>query len=127
METENLEDGIYALQLVLIMERQRVEKVSLIISVDNTPPEMEFVTDIFSGDIFYEEDTEILFEVEFENDLEIEQVEFFINDDLLTTRKLPPYIVPWLTVPGQHEVKIIARDQAGNTADYSALFEVLSE
>ncbi len=126
-DTTDLKDGIYALQLVLIMERQQVEKVSLIISVDNTPPEMEFVTDLFGGEISYQEDTEILFEVEFENNSEIDQVEFFLNEDLLSTRKVAPYIVPWLMVSGQYEVQIIARDQAGNTAAYSALFEVLSE
>ena len=99
-DTTDLDDGIYALQLILIMEEQQVEKVSLIISVDNTPPEMEFVTDLFGGEIPYKEDTEILFEVEFENYSEIDLVEFFLNDDLLSIRKTTPFIVPWLMVPG---------------------------
>lgn len=127
LDTIDLEDGIYALQLVLIQERQQIEKVSLVVSVDNTPPSMTFITDLAGGEIPFQQGDEILFEVEFENNSEIDQVEFYLNGDLLSSRKVAPYLVPWSMIPGEFELQITAQDQAGNTAEISALFEVLSD
>jgi len=126
-DTRGLEDGIYALQLVLIQERQEIKKTALVVSVDNTPPRMIFTTDLSGGQIPFKQDEEILFEVIFENNSEIGQVEFLLNGELLSLRKVEPYLVPWQIEPGEYELQIIAQDQAGNTAEYSAEFEVLSE
>ncbi len=126
-DTTDLEDGIYALQLVLIQERQQIEKTSLVVSVDNTPPSMIFTTDLAGGQIPFQQGDEILFGVEFENNSEIDQVEFYLNGDLLSSRKVAPYIVPWSLVPGEYELQITAQDQAGNEVEYSALFEVFSD
>ena len=126
-DTTDLEDGIYALQLVLIQERQGIEKTSLVVSVDNTPPSMIFTTDLAGGQIPFRQGDEILFGVEFENNSEIDQVEFYLNGDLLFSRKVAPYIVPWSLVPGEYELQITAQDQAGNEVEYSALFEVFSD
>jgi len=126
-DTTDLEDGIYALQLVLIQERQQIEKTSVVVSVDNTSPSMTFITDLAGGEISFREGDEILFEVEFENNSEIDQVEFYLNGDLLSSRKVAPYLVPWSMVPGEFELLITAQDQAGNTVEYSALFKVLQD
>jgi len=125
-DTTDLEDGIYALQLVLIQERQQIEKVSLVVSVDNTPPLMIFTTDLAGRQIPFQPGEEILFGVGFENNSEIDQVDFYLNGDLLSSRKVAPYIVPWSLVPGEYELQIIAQDQAGNEVEISTLFEVLS-
>jgi membrane carboxypeptidase/penicillin-binding protein len=126
-DTRSLEDGIYALQLVLIQERQEIKKTALVVSVDNTPPRMIFTTDLSGGQLAFQPGEEILFEVVFENNSEIDQVEFLLNGELLSVRRVEPYLVPWMLVPGEYELQITAQDQAGNTADYSVEFEVLSE
>jgi len=126
-DTTNLEDGIYALQLVLIQERQQIEKTSLIVSVDNTPPSMAFTTDLAGGEIPFQQGGEILFEVEFENNSEIDQVEFYLNGELLSSRKVAPYILPWSMILGEYELHITAQDQAGNSVEYSTIFEVVSD
>jgi len=126
-DTTELEDGIYAIQLVLIQERQQIEKVSLVVSVDNTPPELEFVTDIPGGEVAYQQDKELLFEVKFENNSEIDQVDFYLNGNLIASRKVAPYLVPWSVAVGDYELEIIARDQAGNTADYSISYTVVPD
>ena len=125
-DTTDLEDGIYALQLVLIQERQQIEKASLIISVDNTPPSMSLTTALDGREIEFKQNEELLFEVEFENNSEIDQVDFYLNGELLSSRKVAPFIVPWTMIPGEYALEITAQDQAGNNAEYSALFEVLS-
>lgn len=126
-DTNSLEDGIYALQLVFIQERQGIEKVSLIVSVDNTPPSMTFTTDLNGGEIPFQEGGEILFEVEFENNSEIDQVEFYLNGELLSSRKLAPYIYLWSMIPGEYVLQITAQDQAGNSVEHSMIFEVVSD
>ncbi len=126
-DTTNLEDGIYALQLVLIKERQQIEKTSLIVSVDNTPPSMIFTTDLAGGEIHFQQGGEILFEVEFENNSEIDQVDIYLNGELLSSRKIAPYILPWSMILGEYELRITAQDQAGNSVEYSTIFEVVSD
>lgn len=88
---------------------------------------MIFTTDLAGGQIPFQQGDEILFGVEFENNSEIDQVEFYLNGDLLSSRKVAPYIVPWSLAPGEYELQITAQDQAGNEVEYSALFEVFSD
>jgi len=126
-DTTDLDDGIYALQLVLIQEKQQIEKTSLIVSVDNTSPSMTFTTDLAGGEIPFLEDGEILFEVDFENNSEIDQVEFYLNGELLSSRKVAPYIFLWSMAPGDYDLLITAQDQAGNSVEYSTIFEVISD
>ncbi|MCJ7733153.1 MAG: hypothetical protein MUP11_01270, partial [Anaerolineales bacterium] len=126
-DTTELNDGIYALQLVVIKERQQIEKVSLVVSVDNTPPEMALKTDFLEGDIPYLAGKEILFEVDFENNSEIQQVDFYLNDDLLATRRVPPYIHAWPLTLGEFELIVVATDQANNQTELSISFEVIRE
>ena len=126
-DTTEMDDGIYALQLVLIKERQQIEKVSLVVSVDNTPPELIFITDLMEGKIPYQAGREILFEVDFENSSEIQQVDFYINDELLASRRVPPYIHAWPLDLGEFELVIVAVDQANNQTELTTSFEVIRE
>jgi hypothetical protein len=126
-DTTELEDGIYALQLVLIQERQQIEKVSLIVSVDNTSPEITFITDLAEGEMPSQPGEEIIFEVGFRNVSEIAEVQFYLDDELLQSRRTPPYVYPWTTRIGEHDLLIIAVDQAGNTAEYSTTFSIVQE
>jgi len=126
-DTTDLDDGIYALQLVLIKERQQIEKISLVVSVDNTLPELIFKTDLIDGDVSFERGKEILFEVEFGNSSEIQQVDFVLNDELLSFRKLPPFIHPWIMAVGEYELVIRAEDQAGNQSEFSIEFNVIDD
>jgi penicillin-binding protein 1A len=123
-DTSKIADGVYAMQLVLIKENQQVEKFSLVVSVDNTPPEIILKSDLSEGMLVFEHGKEVIIEVEFENSSEIRQVDFYLDGQLLSSRKTTPYLHLWLTQIGSHELTITAVDQAGNRSDLTVQFDV---
>jgi hypothetical protein len=126
-DTTDLGEGIYALQLVVIQESQQIEKRSLILSVDNTKPEIILITDLAGREIQFQSEKDLLIEVRFTNPSEIALVEFFMDDYLLGTRRVDPFIIPWKYGLGAHELRIRALDQAGNKAELSVEFDVIRE
>ncbi|MCJ7715739.1 MAG: transglycosylase domain-containing protein, partial [Anaerolineales bacterium] len=126
-DTENLEDGLYALQWVVIRDQQQVEKTSLVVSVDNTPPEISLRSDLDGKSISYEVGKELLFEVEFVNENEIQLVEFTINSKNQLSRDLPPFVYPWLMTVGEFELRIKAVDHANNQSVIRINFEVVKD
>jgi hypothetical protein len=126
-DTTDLEEGIYALQLVVIQEAQQIEKRSLILSVDNTVPEIIMITDLADREIPFQSGRDLLIEVGFANPSEIALVEFYMDGNLVTSRRIDPFIIPWRYVMGAHELTIRATDQAGNKAEQSVEFRVIRE
>jgi hypothetical protein len=126
-DTVDLEEGIYALQLVLIKEGQEIEKTSLLVSVDNTPPEIILITDLSEGEVPYQAGKDLLLEVQFENDSEIDQVEFRLDGQVLASRKVAPFLIPWPLALGEHRLLVTAMDQAGNHAELEVDFFVVRE
>ncbi|MFV1948556.1 MAG: transglycosylase domain-containing protein [Anaerolineales bacterium] len=124
--TADLEDGVYAIQLVLIRDNQQIDKVSLVVSVDNSPPEISLITDL-TRILHYERGKDLIFEVGFENKFEISRVDFFLNGNLLSSRKINPYLYPWEMQPGSYELGVKAYDQAGNQSELSVEFIVLAD
>ena len=126
-ETDNIEDGLYALQLVLVGEQLQIEKVSLVVSVDNTPPEIGLISDLAGNIIPFEEGKELLFEAVFENNNEIQKVIFYINSDNVSSREVPPFVLPWQMILGDIELRIVAVDQANNQSELIYNFEVVED
>lgn len=124
-DTTNLTEGIYALQLVVIQENQQIQKRSLILSVDNTPPELILITDLSGGEISYQKGDDLLLEVRFTNPSEIVEVDFFMDDILLASRRVSPFVIPWQLVLGPHDLIVRALDQAGNQAELRVEFSVV--
>ena len=122
-DTTNLDDGIYALQLVLIRESRQVDNVSLVLSVDNTPPDITLITDYNNQQIPYEVGKEMLFQLE--NNPEIKKVDVYMDSKLLSSRNTPPYAFPWLIRLGDHDLRIVAFDQANNRGELSISFQVV--
>jgi hypothetical protein len=112
---------------VVIQESQQIQKRSLLLSVDNTAPEVILITDLSGREITFQSGTDLLIEVKFNNPSEIELVEFIMDRNLLAERRVSPFIIPWRHVLGTHELTIRAIDQAGNKAELSLGFQVVRE
>jgi membrane carboxypeptidase/penicillin-binding protein len=126
-DTTELEEGVYALQLVLIKENQGIEKASLLVSVDNSAPEIILITDLSGEELSYQAGKELLLEVEFPNNSEIDRVDFYLDGELLDSRRVKPFITPWMMIPGSHRLRIAALDQAGNRSELEVEFVVESD
>jgi hypothetical protein len=126
-DTEYLEDGLYALQLVVIRDQQQVEKTSLVLSVDNTSPVIKLRSDLDGKRLFYETGKELLFELEFANENEIQRVDFSIDSENQFSRDLPPFVYPWTMSVGEFELRITAVDHANNQSLIRITFEVVED
>ena len=125
--TEDLADGLYALQLVVVGELQKIEKTSLVLSVDNTPPNISLSPNLDGETIPYQAGKELLFQVEFENDHEIQEVDFYLNSESVSKREVSPFIFPWQMQLGEYELRIVALDHANNKGVLTIKFEVVLE
>ncbi len=124
-DTTSLEDGLYALQLVVLLEEQRVEKASTVVSVDNSPPVFQLVNDLAGKEIALDDAPVILFQVAPEVPDEIQKVRFTLDNQRLSTREFPPFVHPWEPEIGRHQLRVLVVDLAGNQAGLEIEFRVL--
>jgi hypothetical protein len=51
-------------------------------------------------------------------------VEFYLDGNLIDTRYQAPYAIPWQSNPGEHSLRVVAADKAGNLTEASIEFTV---
>lgn len=123
-DTTRVEDGLYALQLVVLREDQRVEKATVLVSVDNTPPEMDLKGIRDGEQIDFVSGKAIYFSVEAFDEAGMERVDYYLNSRLVVSRKKPPYLYAWDMGLGDFNLKIIGYDRAGNQSTQTVKFSV---
>lgn len=121
-DTTGLE-GLYAIQLLVIDQEQRVRKSTIFVSVDNTPPEVRVLSP-HQGQLLAPEERRITLRAAAEDDLSIDRVEFFLDGNPLHTLNQPPFAIQWTAKPGEHTLEVVAVDAAGNTAETASEFTI---
>jgi membrane carboxypeptidase/penicillin-binding protein len=124
-DTTGMEDGLYAVQLVVVREGQRVEKASTIVSVDNTPPTVSLMEDLDGRQFTYQPGEEILFRAQVIDNANISEVKFYLNYRLIASRDQAPYVYPWEMEVGEFKLNVRAVDKAGNLDQHTVTFEVV--
>jgi membrane carboxypeptidase/penicillin-binding protein len=122
-DTTGLE-GLYVLQLVVVREDDRVESMSIQVSVDNRPPEINVRFPTPGALLASIEDQSITLEAEASDDLGLASVEFLIDGHSVAALSSPPFASPWEPVPGAHTLIARAIDLAGNLEEASVQFTV---
>jgi membrane carboxypeptidase/penicillin-binding protein PbpC len=117
-------NGIYALQLVAVQEDQSVRRDTVLVTIDNQPPEIELGSPFQGEEISSSERPNVVLWVDVSDDLGISSVEFYLDNRLLTTFVQPPYGISWKCLPGKHTLRVRAMDQAGNTSEELVQFVV---
>ena len=106
--------GLYVLQLLVSFENDQVQSTTIQMTVDNQAPQV-LLRYPGEGQHFSMIDTKnITIQAEASDDLELSQVEFLIDGELLASLTSPPFVVPWETEIGEHVIEIRAYDRAGN-------------
>ncbi len=116
-------DGLYAIQLLVVRDDQRVDTAITQVTVDNQPPEVEIISPE-AGQVFDKGEKTINLRVTASDDLALESVDFYIDGRKITTLTQPPFIFPWQTDPGEHTFRVKATDRAGNISESSLEFRV---
>jgi membrane peptidoglycan carboxypeptidase len=116
--------GLYVVQLSVVHADQRVERVILQVTVDNTPPEIT-IMDPTAGEHFLRDAGDsLLLQASARDDLVLARLEFYLDDELYLTLWQPPYACMWPAAPGEHTLLVRAYDLAGNSSEQMVVFEV---
>jgi hypothetical protein len=122
-DTQGL-NGLYALQLLVVRQDQRVDTAIIQVTVDNRPPEVEILYPDPGQTFNAEQEKAITLRAWAEDELGLEQVEFILDGRSIAKLPQPPYAFPWRATPGRHELKVTAKDRAGNNEEISVTFFV---
>jgi hypothetical protein len=110
-------NGLYALQLQAVRTDQRVDTAVIQVTVDNTPPEL-IVTYPQDGDeLEYSINRQISLQAQASDNLSLAVVEFFVDNVRVGTFEQEPFSMLWNATRGEHILRVVARDRAGNEVE----------
>jgi hypothetical protein len=115
-ETNGL-SGLYAIQLIVTFEDDIVESTTVQVTVDNQKPQVLIRYPQENQEIRLSETEAITILADVSDDLDLAEVEFFINGELVAILSSPPYAFPWKIKIGEHSLRVRASDRAGNVRD----------
>lgn len=117
-------DGLFALQLLVIQQDKEVQRSTVLVTVDNQSPTVKVVAPSEGDRLSSDVKPELLIQLSAEDNLRLDEVSVYLDGKLLVTLTNPPYAFFWQVVPGEHMLKAVAVDQAGNQAQHSIQFFV---
>jgi len=114
-------EGLYSLRLVVRRHDGGIQEQVIQVSVDNTPPEIVLVYP-WQGNVYkWQEDEWVNIQADARDNLAVERVEFFVDDELVGVSTVPPYNYKWRLkdggLIGPHKIHAVAYDAAGNSAE----------
>jgi penicillin-binding protein 1C len=92
-----LQDGLYTLQLTVVDHSQNFRRATIYVTVDNTPPEA-YVGYPWPGRVYELEaaDEWANLKADVSDNVQIDRVEFYLDDELLDFTVVEPYSVKWV-------------------------------
>lgn len=120
-ETSGL-SGLYSVQLLVVHQDQRVERVITQLTVDNTPPEIRIQSP--TANQVFKASEAIVIQAQIQDNLEIHQASFSIDGQEVSRLTQGPFILIWSGQPGKHILSVEARDLAGNTSEAKIQFDI---
>lgn len=122
-DTQGLE-GLYVIQLVKVLQDQRIETTSIQVTVDNQPPQGQILFPE-AGQVFaYPLMEPLLFEAVAADNLGIDRVEFLVDQQQIGEVSTPPFTLGWEARPGDHTLTVHISDLAGNSHTLEQEFTV---
>lgn len=106
--------GLYAIQLMVVGENQKLESAVTQVTIDNEPPQVSLRAE---PNIL--QTRSIVLHAEASDNLELTRVEFYVDDTLAGSLTRAPFSLSWEGRAGTHEVRAVAYDLAGNTSSAS--------
>ncbi len=116
-------DGLYTIQLLVVRDDARVDSTVIQITVDNQLPELAIVSPI-PGQEAQPRAGQLTLLADATDNLAIYSVAFYMDGELIGERLQAPYAIPWESIPGEHILRVVAVDQAGNQAETQTDFLV---
>jgi hypothetical protein len=116
--------GLFAIQLIVVYEDQSIQTTTIQVTVDNQLPEVEILFPA-DGQVFgYPEERSFTFQIQASDNLGIQRIEFYVDDELITTLTQAPFAAPWLAPIGEHSLRVVVYDLAGNSTETEISFQL---
>jgi membrane carboxypeptidase/penicillin-binding protein len=114
--TEGL-NGLYTLQLVVVLEGDRVETAAVPLTIDNQPPLVQLVTPQDEQVFSRTQDESVIIQAEASDETGLAQIAFYLDGRRISLIEAEPYSTVWDIVGiGEHTLFARAYDLAGNSA-----------
>ena len=122
-DTGNL-NGLYAVQLQAVRNDQRVDTAVIQVTVDNIAPDVN-ITYPQDGDVLeYTPDRQITFQATATDSLSLAIVDFYVDGERIGSVEQAPYSFTWSARRGEHALRVVAKDRAGNESEAEIGFRV---
>lgn len=108
--------GLYTIQLWVVRTDQRVDRAVTQVTIDNEPPEVKILEPDANRAISKEAQLQLI-RAEAADNLELDRVEFYLDNRLVVVLNEPPFVYPWKPTAGKHTLQITATDLAGNQSE----------
>lgn len=109
-------NGLYTLLLTVVRHDGSFDEVSLPVTVDNSPPQVQILFPLPNQTIFTSEEA-VIVHAQATDDISIARVEFYVDNAQVpfAIQTVPPYTEKWpIRGPGCHNFRVKAIDAAGN-------------
>jgi chitinase len=108
----------------VVSHDRRIDLANLQLTVDNTAPEVKITSPQSGEQYHFQQGMTIMMNAAVNDNLALQQVEFYLDGELQTTLVESPYVILWDGVPGKHTLVVRAIDLAGNQSKTSISFNV---
>jgi membrane peptidoglycan carboxypeptidase len=116
--------GLYAVQLQVVRNDQRIDTSIIQVTVDNQNPDVKISQPEHGQQIISAEGDTFILQAEAQDDIALQKVEFYIDNRLLASLTQPPFTLSWSSTLGEHTFLVRAYDLAQNTSEDSLTFNI---
>ncbi len=117
-------NGLYAVQLQAVRDDQRVDTAVIQVTVDNTLPELAVTYPQDGDELAFDSNRQISLRAQASDNLSLAVVDFYIDNERVGALKQAPFGLPWNASRGEHILRVVARDRAGNQSEEVIRFSV---
>ncbi|GAB4522696.1 MAG: PBP1A family penicillin-binding protein [Anaerolineales bacterium] len=117
-------DGVYTIRLVVMRADARLDDAAIQVTVDNQPPDVRIVGLEDGAQVDLKTHAQMIFQAAATDNLQLAEVRFLLNGQVLDVRTAAPYQVLWQAHVGRYTLEVIATDAAGNERRERLSFEV---
>ena len=116
--------GLYAVQLMVVYQNDRIEIATTQISIDNEAPTVRVLFPQDGEEIDFLKNRQIDLQVQANDNLGVDRVEYFIDFKQIGVASASPFSWTWATTAGKHSLKVVVYDRAGNSVEETLVFTV---
>jgi membrane peptidoglycan carboxypeptidase len=119
--------GLYIVELLVVRQDLKIERALLQVTIDNTAPQVQILTPKIDEQFAYLQGENILINTSVSDNLDLDRVEYYVDNMLESTLYEPPFIILWDAKVGEHTLQVKAYDLAGNQNNTTVYFFVIQK